>query len=186
MRAVPGIRVLGGALRGRRLRVPQGARPTEGRVREALASIWSGEIAGAEFLDLFAGSGAMGIEALSRGALRAVFVESSASGRRDLEHNLKELGLTAAGRVIGTKALEALEALAVAGERFDLIFADPPYAWTPPPELFPAVERLLAPAGAFALEHSARFPTPAERGGLVRTDQRRYGESALSFYGRSA
>jgi 16S rRNA (guanine(966)-N(2))-methyltransferase RsmD len=154
-------------------------------VREALASIWGGELSGADFLDLFAGSGAMGIEALSRGALHVVFVEASAPARRDLERNLTDLGLAGASRVIGERALDALAILVAEGRRFDLVFADPPYSWGPPPELYAAVESLLAPDGAFALEHSARAPSEQERGGLIRTDARRYGETVLSLYRRA-
>ena len=77
----PGLRIAGGAHRGRRLAVPQGARPTQDRVREALFSIWGERVRGARFLDLFAGSGAVGIEALSRGAATATFVESDARRR---------------------------------------------------------------------------------------------------------
>jgi 16S rRNA (guanine966-N2)-methyltransferase len=184
VKAPGAVRVVGGALRGRRLRVPAGARPTAGRVREALAAIWRDELEGAEILDLFAGSGALGIEALSRGALRAVFVESSPAARRDLQWNLEELDLEAAGTVVAAPAATALTALAATGERFGLIFADPPYAWAPSPDFLAAVERVLAPGGIFALEHSARSAPPPEAGELVRADLRRYGETAISLYRR--
>ncbi len=186
MKSSPGIRVLGGVHRGRVLRVPAGARPSEGRLREALFSIWGEDLPGAEVLDLFAGSGAVGIEAVGRGALGAVLVERDRQARLALEANLTKLGLGSPRvRVLARSVEAALVQLAAAGERFDLVFADPPYAWTPTVAFVAAVAQLLGPGGALALEHSARVAVPEAGGNLVKVDTRRYGESALSLY-RSA
>jgi 16S rRNA (guanine(966)-N(2))-methyltransferase RsmD len=183
VKAAAPLRVLGGELKGRRLASPARARPTEGRVREALASIWGAELEGAEVLDLFAGSGAVGVELLSRGALRATFVESDRRAAETLARNLADLDLSrSAARTIVAPALGALADLAARGERFDLVFVDPPYAWPPTPELWAAVAGVLAPGGALAFEHSARTVLPAEVAGMVRVELRRYGETALGLY----
>ena len=171
---------MGGELRGRGLAVPPGARPTEGRVREALFSIWRDRLEGARVLDLFAGSGAVGLEALGRGALSTVAVDSNPRAVKIVEGN--------AGRV-GLKALEirrltlpaGLSRLMDAGS-FDLVFADPPYGFDAYEELLRGVVPLLALDGEVAVEHSSRRELPVEVDRLTRVDVRRYGESAVSFY----
>lgn len=186
MKSARGVRLLGGEYRGRVLRVPPSARPSEGRLREALFSIWSEELAGAEVLDLFAGSGAVGIEAIGRGALGAVLVERDRRSQQTIVANLAAMGLGPPRvRLLERSVESALAELLTAGERFDLIFADPPYAWTPTEAFVGASGRLLGPGGALALEHSARVAVPAQAGALIRVDTRRYGESALSLF-RSA
>lgn len=176
------LRIAAGSLKGRPIQVPPGARPTESRLREALFSIWSGRIEGARFLDLFAGSGAVGIEALSRGALESVFVEGDRRAARTLLRNLERVGLRAGAQLLCEPTHSALERLALLAERFDLVFADPPYGQPLPPGLLAGVRRLLAPDGTFALERAAGSPQPAEVEGLVRVDQRRYGGSVLLIY----
>jgi 16S rRNA (guanine966-N2)-methyltransferase len=176
----PGVRVTGGAFRGRGLTVPPGARPTEGRVREALFSIWSDRLEGARVLDLFAGSGVVGLEALGRGALTALFVDDNLRAIKTLESN---------AAVVGEKGIEARRLTLPAGLSrvtgpFDLVFADPPYAFEPYGELLSGVAPLLAPDGEVVIEHSTRREMPLEAGPLVRVDVRRYGESSLSFYRR--
>ncbi len=123
--AASGLRVVAGLHRGRRIRVPAGGatRPTADRVREALFSIL-GDVSALRVLDLFAGSGALGIEALSRGAAQAVFVDSGARSAAAIRANLATLGL--AGEVRRSDALAFL-ADAAGGLRFDLVFCDPPY-----------------------------------------------------------
>ncbi|KAB2963570.1 MAG: 16S rRNA (guanine(966)-N(2))-methyltransferase RsmD [Thermoanaerobaculia bacterium] len=177
------MRIEAGELKGRAVAVPPGARPTEGRVRGALLSIWSERLPDARFLDLFAASGAVGLEALSRGALEAVFVESGREACKVLERNLR-LAPAGATRLVRLAVPEALGALAAAGERFDLVFADPPYAWTVTEVFLNGVAAILATGGELALEHSRRVRPPESGGGLVRREARRYGESALAFYAR--
>jgi len=179
------VRLTGGLHRGRYLAVPPGARPTEGRVREALFSIWHEPLsAGARVLDLFAGSGVVGLEAAGRGALGVVCVEKSRRSFSMLQSNRDRLGEA----LVEIRLLELPSGLAELGQRgdgpFDLVFADPPYRFSAYRALLVAIEPLLAEDGEVAIEHSARTPMAEEVGGLLRVDQRRYGESALSFYRR--
>ena len=182
-RAPGAVRIEAGSLKGRSIAVPKSARPTEARVRGALFSIWSEKLPNARFLDLFAGSGAVGLEALSRGALEAVFVESD---RRAVELLRRNLALVsrAAARVLASDVDEAVVGLAGREERFDLIFADPPYERPVTEPLFAKLAALAAPEAELVVEHSRRAPPPEEAAGWYRRDLRRYGESALSIYGR--
>jgi 16S rRNA (guanine966-N2)-methyltransferase len=177
----PGVRITGGEFRGRGLAVPAGARPTEGRVREALFSIWSDRLAGARVLDLFAGSGVVGLEALGRGALSAIAVDQSLQAVKTLEANAGKLGegLLEIRRLTLPEGLSRLQAGA-----FDLIYADPPYSFAAYGELLEAIEPLLAADAEVAVEHSSRRELAIEAGSLTRVDVRRYGESAISFYRR--
>lgn len=183
-----GVRVTGGAFRGRTLTVPAGARPTEGRVREALFSIWRERVEGCRFLDLFAGSGVVGFEAAGRGALSVVCVDQDVAAIRAIAAAAARLGEA----LLDTRRLTlpaGLAALAAAGTAtasptgtFDLIFADPPYRFDAFEPLLLALLPLLAAGAEIAIEHATRRPLPAIAGPLIRTDQRRYGESALAFY----
>ena len=173
----PGVRVTGGAFRGRGLAVPPGARPTEGRVREALFSIWSDRLENARVLDLFAGSGVVGLEAVGRGALSAVAVDDDLRAIKILEENAARLG-----EKIEVRRFTLPAGLSQLTGPFDLVFADPPYAFEPYGELLAGVAPLLAPDGEVVVEHSSRREMPLEAGPLVRVDVRRYGESSLSFY----
>jgi 16S rRNA (guanine966-N2)-methyltransferase len=175
----PGVRVSGGELRGRGLAVPPGARPTEGRVREALFSIWSDRLAGARVLDLFAGSGVVGIEAAGRGALDVLAVDDDPRAARTIAENA---GRLAAGAVTIRRLKLPAGLSRLAGRSFDLVFADPPYAFSGYPALLTAAAPLLAADGEIAVEHSSRHDLPLAAGPLVRADVRRYGESSLSFY----
>lgn len=178
------MRVGGGELRGRRLAVSGESRPSEGKVKGALFSIWADRLEGAAFLDLFAGSGAVGIEAVSRGALRATFVEAHRAAAAILKKNLKIL--PEASWNLRVESVEfALPTLATSGARFDLIFLDPPYTRALDSALLAACATVLAGDGRIAAEHSARRKSPAEVDELIRIETRRYGESALSFYGTS-
>lgn len=182
----PVLRISGGALRGRTVAVPPGARPTEGRVREALFSIWSERLPGARFLDLFAGSGAVGIEAASRGAARVLCLEDDARAVRVLRRNVEELG-GEKGRISAWRVPlpRGLSRVVEQGEPpFDLIFADPPYAFDDYDELLRRVAPVLAEDGEAVVEHSARTSLIEEVAGLTHVSERQYGETALSFYRR--
>lgn len=173
----PGVRITGGSFRGRGLAVPPGARPTEGRVREALFSIWGDRLDRARVLDLFAGSGVVGLEALGRGALAVLLVDQSLLAVKTLEANAAQLG----------EAVEIRKLLLPAGlvrlrGPFDLVFADPPYAFAEYEALLAGIIPLLAPDAEVVVEHSSRTDLPIEAGRLVRTGVRRYGEGSLSFY----
>jgi 16S rRNA (guanine966-N2)-methyltransferase len=173
----PGVRVTGGSFKGRGLAVPPGARPTEGRVREALFSMWGDLLDGARVLDLFAGSGVVGLEALSRGALDVLFVDDSLQAVKTLQENAAQLGERIEARKLSLPA-----GLARLSGPYDLVFADPPYAFAEYGILLAGIAPLLAPDGEVVVEHSTRKELPIEIGSLVRTDVRRYGESSLSFY----
>jgi 16S rRNA (guanine966-N2)-methyltransferase len=180
--------VIAGRLGGRKLVAPRGAatRPTADRVREALFSAL-GDITGAAVCDLYAGTGALGIEALSRGARRAVFVESGRPALVSLRENLAALDLREAALVVPMPVDRALPRLAGEGP-FDLVFLDPPYAALAQAAV--AAARLagplglLAPEGRVVLEHSSR-DAPPEIEGLTRAETRTYGDTAVSLYTRA-
>jgi 16S rRNA (guanine966-N2)-methyltransferase len=178
----PGVRVTGGEFRGRSLVVPPGARPTEGRVREALFSIWSDRLQGARVLDLFAGSGIVGLEAIGRGALAALAVDETLAAVKTLEANAARLG----ERLLTIRRLTLPAGLVRLVEEgagpFDLVYADPPYNFNPYEDLLRSVIPLLASDAEVAVEHSSRRDLPIEVGPLTRVEARKYGESAISFY----
>ncbi len=178
-----GVRLSGGVYRGRVLAVPAGARPSEGRVREALFSIWSDRLDGARVLDLFAGSGAVALEAVGRGALSALAIEGDPRSLAVLTANVEKLGERSV-EVRRATLPAGLSRLAETGERFDLIFADPPYRFDAYAGLVAAAAPLLSEHGELVVEHSGRIELPLEAADLVRADVRRYGETALSFYRR--
>jgi 16S rRNA (guanine966-N2)-methyltransferase len=177
------VRVTGGALGGRRLRVPStGVRPSADRMRESLfASL--GIFDGARVLDLYAGSGALGIEALSRGAASATFVDSSASSVSVLKKNLVELAVLDRARVIRDDVLRTLRRLARMGECFDLVLADPPYDSEEPERLLvePSLRVLLGKGGTLVLEFERRHSLPTPEG-LIAIDERRYGDTAVARF----
>jgi 16S rRNA (guanine966-N2)-methyltransferase len=181
--APAGVRISAGTLKGRRLVVPPQARPSEGKVKEALFSILGGDLEGARFLDLFAASGAVGLESISRGALAATFVESDRKALAILAKNLS-LAPPGACELIGGDVDRVLLELVAAGRKFDVVFADPPYSRPPEEGFLRSAARLLAPGGKLVFEHSSRVGAPAEAGDLVRIETRRYGLAALSFYGK--
>ncbi|HEV8052498.1 MAG TPA: 16S rRNA (guanine(966)-N(2))-methyltransferase RsmD [Parachlamydiaceae bacterium] len=123
------MQIFSGLYKNRKILTPEGeeTRPTSGRLREALFNICQGEIEGASFLDLFAGSGAMGLEALSRGAKTATFVDNNRDSIRCIRSNLAAFGVENCGEVMFLDAFEAMKKLAKQGHQFDLIYADPPY-----------------------------------------------------------
>ena len=154
------MRVVAGTYRGRTLVAPPGSetRPTSDRVREALFSVLGASVQGACVLDLFAGSGALGIEALSRGAERAVFVDSSHKAISAVRANLAALGIEADVRPIEARA--ALRAASTRGEAYDLVFLDPPYrrAAELGRELSEGLAAVLAPGARVVTESDRRAP----------------------------
>jgi 16S rRNA (guanine966-N2)-methyltransferase len=157
-------------------------RPSADRVRESLfASL--GDFDGARVLDLYAGSGALGIEALSRGAASVTFVDDTQSSIDTLKKNLDALAVLDRARIVRDDALRFVRRLARMGECFDLVLADPPYASDQPERLLrePATRALLAGGGTLVLEFERRhvLPTPE---GLIAIDQRRYGDTAVARF----
>ncbi len=177
------MRIIAGSAKGHHLKVPREvSRPTTDRVRESIFGILSAVIDQAKVLDLFAGSGALGIEALSRGAVSCTFVEQNRGACRVIEGNLKKTNL-ANGRVINREVAKFLE-----GERggYDLIFADPPYAdgLTDPARDLVALEgwgKWLAKDGFLILEREAVGELPEPRG-LSLLQKRDYGRSRIAIY----
>jgi 16S rRNA (guanine966-N2)-methyltransferase len=180
-----GVRVTGGRLAGRRLRVPRGdrVRPTADRVRESLFAHLEhrASFVGQRVLDAFAGTGALGIEALSRGAAEAVFVERAAPVRAVLVTNLEVLGVAAEARVLRADARSALRRLAAAGERFDRVFLDPPYGSEALAEVLPLAAALLAEGGELWVESDRRDPLPSTPG-LAILDARQYGDTSVTGF----
>jgi 16S rRNA (guanine(966)-N(2))-methyltransferase RsmD len=181
-------RVIAGSARGTRLRAPgPGTRPLGDRVKETLFAILEPDLAGATVLDLFAGSGAGGIEALSRGAARVVFVERDAMAGRVIAENLALTRLADRGRVARADVITYLKDRAAPDGPFDIVLVDPPYAET---ALLEAVLRvlgageasLLAPEAWVVAKHFWRTPPPAVVGLLASVRTRRFGETALMFY----
>jgi 16S rRNA (guanine966-N2)-methyltransferase len=178
------MRVVAGRLGGRRLQAPpgEGTRPTSDRVREALFSAL-GPLDGEVVLDLFAGSGALAIEALSRGAGRAVLVEHDARAAAVIRSNLEALGVGAEEAVVRRRdALRAVRDAREAGESYDLVFIDPPYRLAAGlgPELADALAPVLAQGARVVGESDRR--TPLELPGLTTTFDRRYGDTLLRIH----
>lgn len=179
------MRIIGGRLKGRRLAGVRGQiRPTADRVREAIFNILGTAVVDARVLDLYAGTGALGLEALSRGARSAVFVESHPSALQVLHRNLGQCDLTAVSRVLALPVGRALPRLAAAGESFGLVFLDPPYGQHQAPAAMTLLARhnLVMPGGQIVVEHSRRDDLDPDYLHLGRTDQRRYGATLVSFY----
>jgi 16S rRNA (guanine966-N2)-methyltransferase len=173
---MPEIRVTGGDLRGRRLHVPKtGVRPTTGKVREALFSML-GDVQGARVLDLFCGSGALGIEALSRGAAEATMVDTGPSATR---RNLESLGLNDRARVVRADAARFLRR-AEAGS-FDLVLCDPPYRLADrlAADLVQLIPRVLAQGGRLMLESSPERPLVLP---LPLQTERTYGDTLIRIH----
>jgi 16S rRNA (guanine(966)-N(2))-methyltransferase RsmD len=182
-------RVIAGSAKGVRLDAPgPGTRPLADRVKQTLFAILEPDLPGAVVADLFAGSGAGGIEALSRGAERAVFVERHAGTARVIARNLERAGLAAAARVITRDAIGWLDdpGGAAADGPYDLVLVDPPYEDTA--ALGAALERIgahLASGGQVVAKHFWRDAPPARIGLLASARERRFGETALTFYRRA-
>jgi 16S rRNA (guanine966-N2)-methyltransferase len=182
------LRIIAGRAHGRRLRAPGGpTRPTSSLVRGALFNMLEhrGWLADASIVDLYAGSGALGIEALSRGARLAVFVESSASVVRTLRDNLAAAGCRERADVMPTTAERALRTLERQGRHADGIIADPPYRRGHVQRVVDRVAsgRVLAPGGWLAVEHAVD-EAPIGRPGLRAVASRRHGDTALTLLQR--
>jgi 16S rRNA (guanine966-N2)-methyltransferase len=181
------VRITGGMFRSRQLRAPRGAstRPTSDRVREALFGILesAGALRGANVLDLYAGTGALALEALSRGAAHATLVESSREALAALRANVAALGQHAQTRIVAGDVRPSVPRLT---QRFDLVLADPPWALVDEGQPQRVLAKLaqsggLADHATVVLEHAART-APSDVEGLIVVETRRYGDTALTFY----
>ena len=181
------MRIVGGAERGRVIEsVPGDAtRPTADRVRQSLFDLLGQRCDDLRVLDLYAGTGALSLEALSRGAASAVLVESAKAAAEVITKNLSTLNYQDRARLLREDVARALGALAARGERFDLIFSDPPYAKTAAQTTADEVARLglLDPGGRLVLEHGKLEPSPTPPAGWEH-DERRYGETSVTVLSR--
>lgn len=181
------MRIGSGTFKGRTLKTPKGeaTRPTSGLVRETLFNILARDIPEACVLDLFAGSGSVGLEALSRGAAHATFVEKARPALACLRENITALDVAEETTVLPYPVDRALAELIRAGDAFDLIFLDPPFADA---EAYArtlaavAESNLLAPDGILIAQHGARLPLPEQIGNLHRNRLQKIGDNALSFW----
>ncbi len=176
------VRITGGEARGRLVAGPEGLelRPTGSKVRQAFFNICANKLYECSFLDLCAGTGLIGLEALSRGASSLIFVEENRKAARAIEGNLKYLGYEA--EVICSDLRRVLPILN--RKSFDIIFADPPYKSGLYESILSLVDKheLLADNGTLVLEHLKANPTPEKSGALLKQSVRNYGQTALSFY----
>ena len=178
------MRIIAGALKGRVLAPVKGrTRPTAAKVREAIFNILGPAVLEVMVLDLFAGTGALGIESLSRGAAQAVFVEDQPAALKVLRRNLETLALQDLSLVLPLPVAAALKKLAAKGARFSLVFLDPPYGDGAAATLAAlGASGLLRPQARVVAEHSRRETLPEASLGLVRQILRRYGDTQVAIY----
>ena len=180
------MRVIAGQAKGVRLESPQGLciRPTLDRVREALFSILAPRLDGARFLDLFAGTGANGIEALSRGAAWCTFVDSAGQALACIARNLDRTGFADRAERVRVSLPKGIDALTRRQAAYGVIFADPPYGFEQYGALLEAIQcgRILAGGGLVVIEHATGRSIPGIPGGLGRTREATYGDATLSFF----
>jgi 16S rRNA (guanine966-N2)-methyltransferase len=176
------MRITGGIGRGRKLKVPAGSkvRPTSDKVKQALFNILGERVPGSVFLDLFAGAGGIGIEALSRGAERAVLVDGFRESLDVVKQNIDEAGFGEQAEAVLSKAEPFLKKRS---GPYDIVFLDPPYAM----ELLPllqlvAASALLKPDAVVIAEHFKKRPSPEQAGNLARYREAVYGDTVLAFY----
>lgn len=181
------MRVISGKSRGRRLKAPKGLalRPTADRVKEALFNILPRDLSGYKVLDLYAGTGSLTVEALSRGASEALLIDSAGEARKVIQENLKSLELLDRVRIWQTPVARAIRQLSRQGEAFDLVFLDPPYEKGLVEATLRAIGKggILKGTGLVVAEHSVREKVATSYGPLRLNDQRRYGTTMISFFG---
>lgn len=180
------LRVITGTAKGRRLKAPKGlnTRPTSDRTKESLFNIIGDRVADTLFLDLFAGTGAIGIEALSRGAARAVFVEKSLRAIKIIRENLELTGLAGQAEVMCRDVDSALSLLAGGELRFGIVFLDPPYLKNLVHKTLFSLNQIdiIAPGGMVITESSKLDSLPKKEGRLELSRQEKYGDTIISFY----
>jgi 16S rRNA (guanine(966)-N(2))-methyltransferase RsmD len=179
------MRVIAGSLKGRQLKSPDwpGLRPTSDRLRETIFNVLASRVEAARVLDAYAGTGAMGIEAISRGARHVVFLDRDQRAYALIKENLARCGVQRGYAIIRATAARGAERLREdpAFAPFDVILLDPPYD-QPPADVLRIVESLLAADGILVLEHARRQTAPADEGRLLRTRELKSGDSMLSLY----
>jgi 16S rRNA (guanine966-N2)-methyltransferase len=176
------MRVTGGIGKGRRLKVPPGSRvrPTSDKVKQALFNILGDKVKGAAFLDLYAGAGGVGIEALSRGAGKVVFIDDSRDSLQAVKRNVEETGFGERAQVIPHRAETFLRKT---NELFDIVFLDPPYSLELEIPLTLVSEAEVLNSDAIVVgEHFKKQPSPKQAGSLVLYREEQYGDTVLAFY----
>ncbi len=178
------MRIVAGSARGRTLKGPKGPglRPTADRVRETLFNVLGQWLEGHAVLDLYAGTGALAFEALSRGASRAVLVDNGREALKLCRENAHDLGMESQVEIVAG-SVEARTLARLRGP-FHLVFADPPYAAQTPAGVLELVEQagVVAPGGLLVVEHDKRVEAPPALGSLTQEDQRRFGDTTVTFY----
>jgi 16S rRNA (guanine966-N2)-methyltransferase len=180
------MRIIGGDAKGKHIYSPKRSqtRPTSNGIKESLFNILQ-EVSGKSFLDLFAGSGNVGLEALSRGAARVVFVEKNAAMVNAIKKNLRELGFNDKYEILAAEVGKGIRQLQKNGESFDFLFADPPYEKSFIREIFRCLGEgnVISQDGLLIIQHSKREDVLGQHtDNFVLTDQRRYGDTLLSFF----
>jgi 16S rRNA (guanine(966)-N(2))-methyltransferase RsmD len=178
------MRIVAGTARGRTLKGPksQSIRPTADRVRESVFNILGQWLVGQRVLDLFAGTGAMAFEAISRGAISAVLVDKDREALSLCRANAEALGFASQVQVIAMPVEKAVGQLQKAGQRFDVVFADPPYAAEAIEKTLVQAQALLVPQGTFVVEYDKREAIPSVVGSLERADEREFGATRVAFF----
>lgn len=181
------MRIGSGEMRGRRLHAPRGerTRPTSGRLKKSLFDVLAGRLPEARVLDLYAGSGSLAFEALSRGASEAVVVERNRKACEIIRRNASELRLAERVEILAMDVSSAISKLRHRGDRFDVIFADPPYRSSEAEDLLVHLgdKSLLAEGGLLVLEHHHKRELRERYGSLARVRVLKAGESCLTFFG---
>jgi 16S rRNA (guanine966-N2)-methyltransferase len=179
------MRIIAGELKGRKIDAPRwpGLRPTSDKLRETLFNVLASRVAGARVLDAYAGTGAIGIEAISRGASSVTFVDDDVRALKLIESNLRRCGVSDRYAIIRTRL--ARRSIALPSGSFDLAVLDPPYDEPDLPAAIAAIAPLLTPGGLLVLEHAKRRPPPAAVGAFTMTRNLTSGDSALAFYSRT-
>lgn len=180
------MRIVAGSARGRPLMTPKGPgiRPTADRVRETIFNVLGQWTEGLTVLDLYAGTGALALEAISRGATRAVLVDQGREALKLCRENTDALGFGEQAEILAMPVARAVQTLGKSGRAFDLVFADPPYAARVVQEVIEQVvgNRLLSPEGTLVIEHDRRESAPETHEGLGQIDQRRFGDTLVTMY----
>ncbi|OGW75600.1 MAG: 16S rRNA (guanine(966)-N(2))-methyltransferase RsmD [Omnitrophica bacterium RBG_13_46_9] len=183
------MRIIGGEYRGRIIKMPRdvAVRPTQDRVREAIFNIIREKVPDSEVLDLYAGSGAFGIEAFSRGAKIVIFVDNNTKCINTIKSNISLLGrsddFSQLFKMDGVKSISKLEKT---GRKFDIIFMDPPYGKSLAKNSLIKIDAcdILSPHGLIIAEHFKKDPLPERLINLILVRQRKYGDTVISFYNR--
>ncbi len=180
------LRIIGGQFRGRKIKQPEldSVRPTKDRIRQAVFNVIAAAVPGTSVLDVFAGSGAYGLEALSRGAEKAVFVEKNPLCIRIINDNVAALGVAGFSEVVTADAFKYLEDVCEAKYRFDLVFADPPYNTDMAKNFLLKVNQydILNPSGILVIEHGVPEALPDAEGFFTLLKRKTYADISVSFY----